>query len=227
MWSNSNEFNCLSSVVQDQISRVPWMPIALHAGHAGHAGHVVLLIYKWIGRGPLKIRWATVIQWDSNGLCRLCNAQGPQKSRGPQQSEGSPTIWWAPSIWGASSRQFEVPQQSEGPQQSERPLAIWGAFGNMKGPRQSEGPHQSEGPLAIWGVTGSLQSEGPQQSEGLSQFERPLDDYIMLCHLQSVMSVLPPHVVADTRTFIFKIEGHQKLYEVPCQKSGWATWQCG
>ena len=43
-----------------------------------------------------------------------------------------------------------------------------------------------------------------------------------------------PHVVADVasdccdiRTIIFKIKAHQKLHEVLCQKSGWATWQCG
>ena len=101
-------------------------------------------------------------QWRSNGLCRLCNAQGPPAIKGPPairralQSEGSPTSW-API-------NFRSLQQSEGPQQSEGHLAIR-APSNLRGSQQFEGPPIIWGALSTWGASSNLR---PQQSEGPS-----------------------------------------------------------
>ena len=137
--------------------------------------------------------WIPYIQWRSNGLCRLCNAQRPPAIWGTHQSEGPPAIWGAPAIWWALSnlkdpRQSEGPNQSEeshqseGPQQSQKHSAIWMALSNLngphdlrgpinlRGPQQYEGPQQSEGPPAISGALSNLMS--PRQSEGPYQPER-------------------------------------------------------
>ena len=181
--------------------------------------------------------------------------KGPQPSRGPQQSEGPSAIWRVhdnlrgPSIWGASSNlrgpnnprapsNLRGPQQSEGsptiwgPHQSEGPPAIWGpaicgALSNLTGPRLSDGPQQLRvGPLRAVVISLNLSSNAVNEVNHLwnCSTARWLH-YALSSTLSDVCTV--PHVVADTRTIIFKIEGHQKLYKVPCQKSGWATWQCG
>ena len=93
------------------------------------------------------------VQWRSNGLCRLCNAQGP------------------PAIWGAPSNP-RSPSNPRGPMHPEGPSAIWSAKNNLRGPislrgpsnlrgQQYEGPQQSEWPLTICMRGLSMQSEGP------------------------------------------------------------------
>ena len=185
----------------------------------------------------------------------LSNLKGPRQSKEPHQSEVPPTIWGAPvirgapAIWGALSNlrdpiNLRNPQQFEGPQQSKGPSAIWKALDNLRGPTQ-----QSECPPAIWGVLSNL--KGPRQFEGLTpescchfaqafvqccQRGQPslkllnCSLTIMLCHLHSVMSVLPTccrwccqWLLRHSNDHFQNWSASKIIYEVPCQKSGWAT----
>ena len=186
-------------------------------------------------------------------VCADCaKHKGPQPSRGPSnpwgpqqsevcpkisgvhQSEEPPAIWGAPAIRGAPGN-LRGPQQSRGSPTIRGAASICGAPSNLR-------PQQSEGPTAIWRAPGNLTGPSNWGSDprGLRAVVISLNlssnvnhflncstarwlHYALSSTLSDVCTV--PHVVADTRTIIFKIEGHQKLYEVPCQKSGWATWQ--
>ena len=194
----------------------------------------------------MQSRWLLRSSGVAMGCAGCAMHKGPQPSedskhpRGSQQSEGSPTIWRAPSIRGApviweALINLKGPRQSERPCQPEGPPAILGAQ-QYGGPQQSGGPRQSEEPPVIEGQTPESCCHFAQAFVHAVNEVNHLQNcstarwlyYALSSTLSDVCTAL--HVVADVAsdwTIIFKIEAHQKLYEVPCQKSDWATWQCG
>ena len=177
-------------------------------------------------RGPRHAIWRA-----SDNLWRPIYLRGPQQFEGPQQSE------WHLAIWGALSN-LKVFQQSESPINMRTPSNLKGPS-SLKGPQQSEGPSPIWGPPAIEGWTHESCYHFAQAFVQCCQRGQPFSKLlncsltIMLCHLHSVMSVLPTCCRLRCQWLLRHSNNHfqnwssLKLYEVPCQKSGWATWQCG
>ena len=134
--------------------------------------------------GPQHAIWRA-----SDNLWGPIYLRGPQQSAGPQQSE------WHLAIWGALSN-LKVLQQSESPINMRTPSNLKGPS-SLKGLQQSEGAPQSEGPQAIEGWTHESCYHFAQAFVQCCQRGQPFSKLlncsltIMLCHLHSVMSVLP------------------------------------